>query len=174
MAEDHDLASVLRRLGEIAAAQAQSLSSQHINTSTSPPTTSAPPYTLDIADASPQGFTSFGATTSAEFDNTTTAHRPQAAAPPGLTHPSNTFPVPRAQGNERTVSSRTTQQTGRQSVKHLDPRGRRPLPSSVDPSSITKWPEGMRFVTKLSARNPEFEPAVKKVRGRRAGFRTCS
>jgi len=33
----------------------------------------------------------------------------------------------------------------------------------IDPSTITEWKQGLRCVSKIAARNPEFAPAIRKV-----------
>jgi hypothetical protein len=34
----------------------------------------------------------------------------------------------------------------------------------IDPSTITEWKQGLRCVSKIAAQNPDFAPAVRKVR----------
>lgn len=38
-----------------------------------------------------------------------------------------------------------------------------PTPPTIDPATITTWPDALRCVTKLAAQNPRFEETIRKV-----------
>lgn len=81
---------------------------------------------------------------------------------PGFHDPTQTYSNVQVTGSHWPADPRLAGRVAPQHHQSAPKPQERPLTPSIDPSTITEWKQGLRFVSKLAVHNPDVVPAVRK------------